>query len=67
MRLSAAFLPTLKESPADAQVVSHVLLARGGYIRQVAAGVYNFLPLGWRVVRKIEEIVRQEMDRAGAQ
>ncbi len=67
MRLSAAFLPTLRESPADAQVVSHVLMARGGYIRQVAAGIYNFLPLGWRVVRKIEEIVRQEMDRAGAQ
>jgi prolyl-tRNA synthetase len=67
MRLSRAFVPTLKESPADAQVVSHVLLVRGGFMRRVAAGIYSFLPLGWRVVRKIEEIVRDEMDRAGAQ
>ncbi len=67
MRLSRAFIPTLKESPADAQVVSHVYMVRGGFIRRLAAGIYNFLPLGWRVVRKIEDIVRQEMDRAGAQ
>ena len=67
MRLSRAFIPTLKESPADAQVTSHVLLVRGGFIRKVAAGIYNFLPLGWRVVKKVEDIVREEMTRAGAQ
>ncbi len=67
MRLSRAFAPTLKESPADAQVVSHVLMVRGGFIRRVAAGIYSFLPLGWRVLKKIEAIVREEMDRAGAQ
>jgi len=53
--------------PADAELVSHQLLLRGGFIRKISAGVYAFLPLGWRVVRKIEEIVRQEMDRAGSQ
>ncbi len=67
MRMSRAFAPTLKESPADAQVRSHIYLVRGGFIRQLAAGVYNFLPLGWRVVHKIEGIIREEMDRAGAQ
>jgi prolyl-tRNA synthetase len=67
MRLSRAFVPTLKESPADAQVVSHVLMIRGGFIRRVAAGVYAFLPLGWRVLKKVEDIVRDEMNRAGAQ
>jgi prolyl-tRNA synthetase len=67
MRLSLAFIPTLKESPADAQVVSHVYMMRGGFIRRLAAGIYTFLPLGWRVIHKIENIVRQEMDAAGAQ
>ncbi|HUH05910.1 MAG TPA: proline--tRNA ligase [Kofleriaceae bacterium] len=67
MRWSRAFIPTLKEVPADAQVPSHVFLMRGAYIRKLAAGIYNFLPLGWRVVRKIEEIVRDELDRAGCQ
>ncbi|RMH42150.1 MAG: proline--tRNA ligase [Deltaproteobacteria bacterium] len=67
MRMSAAFVPTLKESPADAQVRSHVYMVRGGFIRQLAAGVYNFLPLGWRVIHKIEAIIRDEMTRAGAQ
>ncbi len=67
MRLSRAFAPTLKESPADAVVASHVYMVRGGYIRKIAAGIYNFLPLGWRVVRKIEAIVSDEMDEAGAQ
>ncbi|MBT8492569.1 MAG: proline--tRNA ligase [Deltaproteobacteria bacterium] len=67
MRYSRGFFPTLKEVPADAQVVSHVFMIRGGYIRKLAAGIYNFLPLGWRVIRKIEEIVREEMNRAGAQ
>ena len=67
MRLSQAYLPTRKEDPADAEVVSHKLLVRGGYIRMLTRGIYNFLPMGWRSVRKIEEVVRQEMDRAGAQ
>ena len=67
MRKSRAFTPTLKETPADAQVQSHVFMVRGGFIRQVAAGIYSFLPLGWRVIHKIENIVREEMNRAGAQ
>jgi prolyl-tRNA synthetase len=67
MRMSALFLRTLREDPADADVDSHRLLLRAGYIRRVSAGVYSWLPLGSRVLRKVEEIVRQEMDRAGAQ
>lgn len=67
MRMSSLWSPTLKETPKEAEVISHQLLLRAGYIRKLAAGVYTFLPLGWRVVRKVEEIVRQEMDRAGAQ
>jgi len=66
MRYSQYFLPTLKETPADAEVVSHQLMARAGMIRKVAAGVYDYLPLGLRVIRKVENIVREEMDRAGA-
>jgi prolyl-tRNA synthetase len=60
-------MPTRKEDPADAEVASHKLLVRGGYIRMLTRGIYSFLPLGWRSVRKIEQIVREEMDRAGAQ
>ncbi|QDG52497.1 proline--tRNA ligase [Persicimonas caeni] len=67
MRLSKMFMPTRKEDPADAEVVSHKLLVRGGYIRMLTRGIYDFLPLGWRSVRKIEQIIREEMDRAGAQ
>lgn len=67
MRFSNAFIPTLKEVPADAQVASHVFMVRGGYIRKVAAGIYNFLPMGWRVIKRIEDIVREEMDRSDAQ
>lgn len=67
MRSSRAFIPTLKEVPADAQVPSHVFLLRGGFIRKLAAGIYSFLPLGWRVLDKIERIVRDEMNAAGAQ
>jgi prolyl-tRNA synthetase len=67
MRLSAYFLPTLKENPAEAQIVSHRLMLRAGMIRQSAAGIYTWLPLGWRVLRKVELIVREEQDRAGAQ
>ncbi|MGH9892149.1 MAG: proline--tRNA ligase, partial [bacterium] len=67
MRWSASFIPTLKEDPADAEVISHKLLVRAGMIRQVSRGIYDYLPLALRVIRKIETIVRQEMDRAGAQ
>jgi prolyl-tRNA synthetase len=67
MRYTQLLLPTLKEAPAEAQVISHILLVRGGYIRKVAAGIYSLLPLGVRVVKKIEAIIREELDRAGAQ
>jgi prolyl-tRNA synthetase len=67
LRLSSAFLPVLKESPSDAQIVSHKLMLRAGLIRQTAAGIYAWLPLGFRVLQKIEQIVREEQDRAGAQ
>jgi prolyl-tRNA synthetase len=66
MRYSQYFIPTLKETPADAEVVSHQLMLRAGMIRRVAAGIYNYLPLGLRSVRKVENIVREEMNRAGA-
>jgi prolyl-tRNA synthetase len=67
LRLSRAFLPTLKETPAEAQIVSHRLMLRAGLIRQTSAGIYAWLPMGWRVLRKVEQIVREEQDRAGAQ
>jgi prolyl-tRNA synthetase len=67
MRLSQLFAPTLREDPAEAEVPSHRLLLRAGFIRQVAAGIYTMLPLGLRSIRKIEAIVREEMDRSGAQ
>jgi prolyl-tRNA synthetase len=67
MRMSVLFLRTLREDPADAEVDSHRLLLRAGYIRRVSAGMYSWLPLGARVLHKISEIVRQEMDRGGAQ
>jgi prolyl-tRNA synthetase len=66
MRLSRYFLPALKEAPADAQIVSHKLMLRAGMIRQEAAGIYAWLPLGFRVLKKVEQIVREEMNRAGA-
>ncbi len=66
MRLSQSFLPVLKESPADAQIVSHKLMLRAGLVRQTAAGIYAWLPLGYRVLKKIEQVVREEQDRAGA-
>ncbi len=67
MRLSTYFMPTLKETPSEAQVVSHRLMLRAGMIRQASAGIYSWLPLGFRVLRKIEQIVREEQDAAGAQ
>ena len=66
MRASSYFIPTLKEAPAEAEVPSHIFLIRGGFIRQLAAGLYEYLPLGFRVLKKIENIVRKHMDRAGA-
>ncbi|GAC1351229.1 MAG: proline--tRNA ligase [Polyangiales bacterium] len=65
-RLSRALIPTIKETPAEATNASHIFLLRGGYVRQVGAGIYSFLPLGLRVLRKIENIVRGEMNRTGA-
>lgn len=67
MRWSKTLIPTLKEEPADAEVVSHKLLVRAGFIRQISRGVYDYFPLALRVIRKIETIVREEMNRAGAQ
>ncbi len=67
MRMSHLFSPTLRDNPADAEVISHKLLLRAGFIRRVTSGVYDFLPLGLRVLRKIEAVVREEMNRAGAQ
>ncbi|MHB8528274.1 MAG: proline--tRNA ligase [Caulobacteraceae bacterium] len=66
MRLSRYFLPVLRQTPAEAQIASHRLMLRAGMLRQEAAGIYAWLPLGHRVLRKIEQIVREEMDRAGA-
>ncbi|HEX8623625.1 MAG TPA: proline--tRNA ligase [Allosphingosinicella sp.] len=66
MRLSRYFLPVMKETPSDAQIVSHQLMLRAGLVRQTAAGIYAWLPLGLKVLKKIERIVREEQDRAGA-
>jgi prolyl-tRNA synthetase len=67
MRLSKAYIPTLKEAPADAEVISHKLLVRAGCVRKLTSGVYVYLPLAWRSLSKIAAVVREEMDRAGAQ
>lgn len=67
MRMSRFFLPTLKEDPSEAQIVSHRLMLRAGMIRQSSAGIYSWLPLGLRVLRKVEQIVREEQDAAGCQ
>jgi prolyl-tRNA synthetase len=67
MRATALLAPTLREAPADAEVASHRLLLRAGFIRRVAAGIYNYLPLAVRVIRNIEQIIREEMDRQGGQ
>jgi prolyl-tRNA synthetase len=67
MRLSHLFAPTLREDPAEAEIASHRLLLRAAFIRQVAAGIYTILPVGLRVIRKIERVVREEMDASGAQ
>jgi prolyl-tRNA synthetase len=66
-RASQLFLPTLRDAPADAEAASHKLLVRGGFIRQLGAGLWTFMPLGWRVHRKIEQVIREEMDAIGGQ
>ena len=67
MKMSKLFVETLREFPADAEVISHKLLVRAGFIRKLTNGVYTYLPLMWRVLKKVENIVRKEMDKAGAQ
>jgi prolyl-tRNA synthetase len=67
MRWTRTLIPTLKEDPAEAEVISHKLLVRAGFIRPISRGIYDYLPLGLRVIRKVEQIVREEMNRAGAQ
>ncbi|HJN81638.1 MAG TPA: proline--tRNA ligase, partial [Verrucomicrobiota bacterium] len=66
MRWSQTFIPTMKETPAEAEIISHKLLLRAGLVRKLTGGLYTFLPLGLRALRKIEAIVREEMNRAGA-
>ena len=67
MRWSKTLIPTLKEDPSDAEVISHKLLVRAGFIRQISRGIYDYFPLALKVIRKVEQIVREEMDRSGAQ
>lgn len=67
MLASKLYAPTLREVPSDADVVSQQLMLRAGFMRKVANGLYSFLPLGWRSIKKIEAIIREEMDRSGAQ
>src|SRR5436190_7351775 len=67
MRWSQYFIPTLREDPADAEVVSHKLLLRAGVVRQLSAGIYSYLPLGQRIARKVMNILRVEMNRIGGQ
>ena len=67
MRLSKLFGRTLREVPADAEMVSHQLSLRAALVRQISTGIYSYLPLGWRVLKKIEQIMREEMDAIGGQ
>ncbi|HZK00006.1 MAG TPA: aminoacyl--tRNA ligase-related protein, partial [Tissierellaceae bacterium] len=67
MKMSKMYMPTLKENPSEAEIPSHQLLLRAGMIRQLVSGVYSYLPLGYRVIRKVEQIVREEMDNSGSQ
>ncbi len=67
MRFSKMFIPTLREAPSDAETISHILMLRAGYVRQLASGLYIFLPLGWKVMSKINAILKEEMDAIGAQ
>jgi len=67
MRLSKSFIPTLKEVPTEAVIPSHILMIRAGLVRQVSAGIYSWLPLGYKIVRKIIDIIREEMNAIGGQ
>ena len=67
MRTTQLYAPTLRQTPAEAEVVSHQLMLRAGMIRKVAGGIYTYLPLAWRILKKIEQITREEMDAAGGQ
>ncbi|OGQ35183.1 MAG: proline--tRNA ligase, partial [Deltaproteobacteria bacterium RIFCSPLOWO2_01_FULL_42_9] len=67
MKLSKTFVPTLRDVPSEAEVISHKLMLRAGMIKKVASGIFSYLPLGYRVIRKVESIIREEMNRAGAQ
>ena len=67
MRTSQLYAPTLREVPAEAEVISHKLMLRAGMIRKAAGGLYTYLPLAWRTIKKIEQIIREEMDSAGGQ
>ncbi|MBI1835182.1 MAG: proline--tRNA ligase, partial [Burkholderiales bacterium] len=66
MRATRFFISTLKDAPADAEIVSHKLMMRAGMIKRLGSGIYNYMPMGLRVIRKVEKIVREEMDRSGA-
>ena len=66
MKQSMLFVPTLKDAPKDAEVKSHILMSRAGLIKQVAAGIYTYLPLGYKVIRKIEDIIREELEKIDA-
>ncbi|MFA5354865.1 MAG: proline--tRNA ligase, partial [Thermodesulfovibrionales bacterium] len=67
MKFSEMFIPTMREVPSEAEAVSHRLMLRAGYVRQLASGLYIYLPLGWRVMNRINRIMREEMDGIGAQ
>ena len=67
MRLSELFFTSLRDDPADAEMVSQKLLLRGGYLRQLGSGIYSLLPLGFRVNKRVEQVIREEMDRIGCQ
>ena len=67
MRWSESCIPTLKETPRDAEIESHILMLRAGLIKKLTSGVYTFLPLGFKVLKKVENIIREEMDRIGCQ
>src|SRR5512135_1483838 len=67
MRLSQLFFTTLRDDPADAEMPSHRLLVRAGYVRQLGAGLYSLLPLGFRVTKRVEQVIREELDRIGGQ
>jgi prolyl-tRNA synthetase len=66
MKATQTFISTLKEAPADSEIISHQLMTRAGMIRKLGAGIYNYMPIGLRIIRKVENIIREEMNKAGA-